>query len=138
MFRPLFHRPPVHPRQIGSNVAPMNVPLIVGTAVAGVGIYTYFMKNGSDKAAGPKSAGGSSSQASKPGPFSSFGFNSLKVQSTEQINHDTKRVRFALPDPDTPSGLSLSSAVLAFSFPGGGWLPCVRPYTPTNDLGTWR
>ena len=35
-------------------------------------------------------------------------FISLPLESSEQVNHDTKRLRFSLPNPDDVSGLSLT------------------------------
>lgn len=69
--------------------------------------------------------------------FSSFGFHTLRLHSTEQVNHDTKRLRFELPDPNVPSGLSPTSALLTVTFPNDRWLPVARPYTPVNDLSMW-
>lgn len=100
----------------------MTTPVAIAAAVAGIGAYALYMNRSS-----------SSSQTAKE-PFSSFGFHQLRLKSSESINHNTKRLRFELPDPNVKSGLSLTSAVLTISFPNGGWIPCVRPYTPTNDL----
>ncbi|KAK0620441.1 hypothetical protein B0T14DRAFT_432144 [Immersiella caudata] len=97
----------------------MSVSVIFAAAAAGVGALVYY------KSAFPPSG--------KP-IFSSFGLRSLKVHSTESISPNTKKLRFELPEGNLPSGLSLSASVLTFSFPGGGWKPCLRPYTPTNDL----
>ena len=62
--------------------------------------------------------------------------HTVRLESAELVNHDTKRLRFALPDPKQPTGLSLTSAVLTISWPRGSWLPTIRPYTPVNDLST--
>ncbi|RYP92499.1 hypothetical protein DL770_001365 [Monosporascus sp. CRB-9-2] len=59
---------------------------------------------------------------------------SVRLESAEPVNHNTKRLRFALPDPNQPTGLSLTSAVLTISWPNGSWLPTIRPYTPINDI----
>ncbi|KAF1965605.1 oxidoreductase NAD-binding domain-containing protein [Bimuria novae-zelandiae CBS 107.79] len=61
-------------------------------------------------------------------------FVSLPLQCSEQVNHDTKRLRFALPHEADVSGLSLTSAVLTMSWPQGRWLPAVRPYTPISAI----
>src|SRR2546429_613165 len=42
-------------------------------------------------------------------------FVSLKLQSAEQVNHNTKRLRFEFPNEDAVSGLSLTCKF----FPGG-------------------
>lgn len=36
------------------------------------------------------------------------GFLSLKLESTENINHNTKKFRFALPESDQTSGLAVA------------------------------
>ncbi|KAJ7068823.1 hypothetical protein C8F01DRAFT_623852 [Mycena amicta] len=74
---------------------------------------------------------------SKP-PFTSIGplsLTRLKLLSSEQISHNTKKLRFALPDPNVRSGLSLTSALVSVSLPPGNgrWTPVFRPYTPTSD-----
>lgn len=67
--------------------------------------------------------------------FESLGFKSLKLDSIEEVNHDTKRFRFALPDGDeSVSGIKLTSALLSMSWPTGRWAPVFRPYTPVSDL----
>ncbi|KAM0325911.1 hypothetical protein ACHAQA_007214 [Verticillium albo-atrum] len=59
-------------------------------------------------------------------------FVSLPLESSEQVNHNTKRLRFRLPNENAVSGLSLTSAVLTMSWPKGRWLPVARPYTPIS------
>ncbi|KAK0643897.1 hypothetical protein B0T16DRAFT_332998 [Cercophora newfieldiana] len=95
---------------------------IIGAGLAGAVAFAYY-----------KVAYASEGPQGKP-IFSSFGPKSLKVHSTELINHNTKKIRFELPDKSQTSGLGLCSSLLTISFPGGGVLPCPRPYTPTNDL----
>lgn len=36
------------------------------------------------------------------------GFISLKLESVEELNHNTKKFRFALPDKDSVSGLQIA------------------------------
>lgn len=116
---------PVRPVLLRSRLVAgsMTTPVAIAAAVAGLGAYAFYMRRSS----------GTSSETAKE-PFASFGFHQLRLQSSELINHNTKRLRFELPDPNVKSGLSLTSAVLTISFPNGGWVPCIRPYTPTNDL----
>lgn len=57
---------------------------------------------------------------------------SLKLQSAEMVNHNTKRLRFEFPDSEATSGLALTQATLALAFPNGGWIPAPRPYTPVS------
>jgi cytochrome-b5 reductase len=47
---------------------------------------------------------GSPERAFKGGPA----FLSLPLESAEQVNHNTKRLRFKLPSPDAVSGLPVS------------------------------
>ena len=37
-----------------------------------------------------------------------FGFQKLTLESVEQVNHNVKRLRFALPESDAVSGLTLN------------------------------
>lgn len=89
------------------------------------------------------------SKASKvfSGPFGP----SLRLESSEMVNHNTKRLRFSFPNPDATSGLSLTcksfhvlprpsvlmkaASVLTVSWPKGRWFPVLRPYTPISALG---
>jgi len=74
------------------------------------------------------------------------GFISLKLESVEDVNHNTKKFRFALPESDQVSGLVIASAILT-KFKGPEMdKPAIRPYTPVSDegrllsrkiLGTW-
>ncbi|KAL3486582.1 hypothetical protein BJX62DRAFT_241812 [Aspergillus germanicus] len=66
--------------------------------------------------------------------FGRLGLVSLRVKSVETVNHNSKRLVFAFPDPRAHSGLQLTSALLTLSRPRGSWLPVIRPYTPINDL----
>ncbi|KAL4973434.1 hypothetical protein BDW66DRAFT_153791 [Aspergillus desertorum] len=98
-------------------------------AVGGMGTYTasnYFTKN--DFAESPNSE-----------PHKVFGrgpaFKSLRLHSSERVNHNTKRLRLELPGGGRSiSGVGLTSALLTFSKPEGSWLPVVRPYTPVSKL----
>lgn len=63
------------------------------------------------------------------------GFISLKLESVEDVNHNTKKFRFALPESDQVSGLVIASAILT-KFKGPDMeKPAIRPYTPVNDEG---
>ncbi|KAF9699702.1 hypothetical protein EKO04_002528 [Ascochyta lentis] len=57
---------------------------------------------------------------------------SLPLESSEQVNHNTKLLRFRLPNDTDVSGLSLTSAVITASWPKGRWFPVARPYTPVS------
>lgn len=97
----------------------MGSPVAIAAAAVGIGAFAWYLRSGAD--------------SNKP-IFSSFGFHTLRLHSTELVNHNVKKLRFELPDASKPSGLPLTSALLTISFPNGGWLPVLRPYTPTNDL----
>lgn len=128
-FRPL----PCHqfaPRRAQA----MTSQVAVAAAVAGIGVLAYLKF--SSAAAPPDAQSDGKSPVVGGANFTTpFGFRTLKLHSTEQLNHNTKRLRFELPDPNQPSGLTLTSALLSLSFPNGGWIPVPRPYTPTNKLG---
>jgi cytochrome-b5 reductase len=98
----------------------MSTTALVAAAAVAVGAYALYRKTTAPPD-GP--------------PFASFGFRTLKLSRAQMVNHDVKRLRFDLGDPQTKSGLTLTSALLTISFPGGGWMPVLRPYTPVNDLG---
>jgi cytochrome-b5 reductase len=66
------------------------------------------------------------------------GYISLRLESIENINHNTKRLRFALPDQNSVSGLHIASALLTKYKGPEMSKPVVRPYTPISDEGTFR
>jgi len=61
------------------------------------------------------------------------GFVSLELKDVETVNHNTKRLRFALPEDDMVSGLHIASAILTKFTPKGAEKPVLRPYTPVSD-----
>jgi len=63
------------------------------------------------------------------------GFISLKLESVEMINHNTKKFRFALPENDQVSGLHVASAILTKYKGPEMEKPVIRPYTPVSDEG---
>jgi cytochrome-b5 reductase len=63
------------------------------------------------------------------------GFISLKLESVENINHNTKKFRFALPEEDAVSGLHIASALLTKYKGPEMEKPVIRPYTPVSDEG---
>ncbi|OTA68673.1 ferredoxin reductase-like protein [Hypoxylon sp. EC38] len=96
----------------------------VAVAGAGVGLYYVYMRNVVHADSGaPRQIFGS-------GPA----FVSLELESTQSVNHNTKRLRFKFPEPDAVSGLTLTSALLTYSWPKGSTFPVLRPYTPINSL----
>jgi cytochrome-b5 reductase len=63
------------------------------------------------------------------------GFISLKLESVENVNHNTKKFRFALPEDDQVSGLHIASAILTKHKGPEMEKPAIRPYTPISDEG---
>ncbi|KXX80081.1 NADH-cytochrome b5 reductase 2 [Madurella mycetomatis] len=61
------------------------------------------------------------------------GFVSLKLEEVEIVNHNSKRLRFRLPEDDMVSGLHVASAILTKFKPLDAEKPVVRPYTPISD-----
>ncbi|KAL4920055.1 hypothetical protein BDW62DRAFT_177500 [Aspergillus aurantiobrunneus] len=111
----------------------LNRRLVVNTltiiTVGGIGTYaasTYFSRS-----AFAESPNAEPQKVFGRGPA----FKSLRLHSSENVNHNTKRLRFQLPGGEnSQSGLGLTSALLTFSKPEGSWLPVVRPYTPVSKL----
>ena len=86
--------------------------------------------------------GGSAPQSSSDDKYSSSGkaftggdqgFISLKLESVEKINHNTKKFRFSLPNSSDVSGLQIASALLTKYKSPEMEKPVIRPYTPTSD-----
>lgn len=44
--------------------------------------------------------------------FGGFGFTTLRLKSSEAVNHNTKRLVFEFPDKNAKSGLSLTCALV--------------------------
>lgn len=63
------------------------------------------------------------------------GWVSLKLSDIELVNHNTKRLRFELPEPDNVSGLHVASAVLTKYKGPNDEKATLRPYTPISDEG---
>jgi cytochrome-b5 reductase len=63
------------------------------------------------------------------------GWFRLKLESIENVNHNTKKFRFALPEEDQVSGLQVASALLTKYKGPEMEKPAIRPYTPVNDEG---
>ncbi|KAH7208542.1 hypothetical protein DER44DRAFT_862855 [Fusarium oxysporum] len=61
------------------------------------------------------------------------GFLSLQLADVETVNHNTKRLRFKLPEPDQVSGLTVASAIFAKYEAPEDKRPILRPYTPIEE-----
>jgi cytochrome-b5 reductase len=64
------------------------------------------------------------------------GFISLKLESVETVNDNTKKLRFQLPEKDQVSGLRVASALLTKYQAPDMEKPVIRPYTPVSDEGS--
>ncbi|KAK0669447.1 hypothetical protein QBC41DRAFT_109174 [Cercophora samala] len=64
------------------------------------------------------------------------GFLSLKLEEVEILNHNSKRLRFRLPEDDMVSGLPVASAILTKFKPVDAEKAVLRPYTPISDEDT--
>ncbi|KAI9645856.1 hypothetical protein NHQ30_005292 [Ciborinia camelliae] len=62
------------------------------------------------------------------------GFTSLKLISAQDVNHNTKRLRFEVPDANSLGTFKLCSVLLTFHKPTDALLPVIRPYTPIQDF----
>lgn len=121
------------PKAGGSNAAIYSAALAV---LAGGGYYFYSQGDNPQKVA----AAADKAKAGGAQPKSAFlggdqGFISLKLESVENINHNTKKLRFALPEKDQVSGLHVASAFLTKYKGPESEKPVIRPYTPVSDEG---
>jgi cytochrome-b5 reductase len=120
-----------------------NAALYVAGA-AGVGglAYYYFGKGSGAKQVeeDPKLSAAANAATGVPTDKKAFtegdqGFIPLKLETVEDVNHNTKRFRFKLPEDDMVSGLVVASAILTKFKPEGAEKPIIRPYTPISDEG---
>ncbi|KAL4909649.1 hypothetical protein BDW74DRAFT_173144 [Aspergillus multicolor] len=98
--------------------------------IASLGAYTsqkYLIGQAHAEAPEPETS-------APPVMFRGFRPASLRVQSVETLNHNTKRLRFEYPDKSWASGLHLTSSLLTICWPQESWLPAIRPYTPVSSL----
>ena len=61
------------------------------------------------------------------------GFTEMKLKSSEQVNHNVKKLTFSLPAEDNVTGISAITSLLTRHTPEGGFIPVFRPYTPVSD-----
>ncbi|GAB0146587.1 NADH-cytochrome b5 reductase [Epichloe bromicola] len=98
-----------------------------GAVVAGAGYY-YF--SGSPSVAAKVKEAVPAKPAFTGGDQ---GFVSLKLADIENVNHNTKRLRFELPESDMVSGLHVASAILTKYKGPEDEKAILRPYTPISD-----
>ncbi|KAI9682223.1 MAG: NADH-cytochrome b5 reductase [Caeruleum heppii] len=126
-----------------------SVPIYAGlAAVAGLGGYYYLSRTGqagNAAQAGFGAPASSKEESTVPNsvekPSAAFtggdqGWIDLKLESSEEINHNTRRLRFALPDTENISGLHIASAILTKYKGPEQEKPTIRPYTPVSDEDT--
>ncbi|KXH67850.1 oxidoreductase NAD-binding domain-containing protein [Colletotrichum salicis] len=117
-----------------------NTALYAGGAAAVAGGAYYFLAGGSSASAAQK-AEAKVKEAVGAAPKKALtggdqGFVSLKLEDTEIINHNTKKLRFKLPEDDMVSGLDVASAILTKYKGPEDEKATLRPYTPTSDEDT--
>ncbi|KAH0844098.1 hypothetical protein AYO21_02147 [Fonsecaea monophora] len=60
------------------------------------------------------------------------GFTELKLEKAEMVNHNVKKLTFALPDDSSITGVPPVTSLLTRHTPEGAWVPVFRPYTPVS------
>ncbi|RFU75146.1 nadh-cytochrome b5 reductase 2 [Trichoderma arundinaceum] len=109
--------------------------LLYGAGAVGLGGAAYYFLGGSSAAG---KAENKAKEALGVAPKAAFtggdqGFLSLKLAEVEDVNHNTKRLRFELPEKDQVSGLHIASAVLTKFKSPNAEKATLRPYTPISD-----
>ena len=61
------------------------------------------------------------------------GFTPLTLQSSVMVNHNVKKLTFALPTPQTITGNAPITSLLSKHTPADSWIPVIRPYTPISS-----
>ncbi|KAL9089253.1 MAG: hypothetical protein Q9165_005821 [Trypethelium subeluteriae] len=100
-----------------------NTLLYTAVGASAVGLGYYFLSGTAKSEAPPSTEERKQPSAEIKEPNAAFkggdqGFISLKLDNVENINHNTKKFRFSLPEEDDVSGLKIAYE---------------RPYTPTSD-----
>ncbi|MCJ1286821.1 Urease [Xylographa opegraphella] len=129
----------------GSSAGSSNTLLYSGVAAAAAAAGGYYYYSGSSGAVKSGRSRENAVSTSEPktiepsGPQSKTftggdqGWIDLKLKNVEVINHNTKKLRFALNSDDDVSGLQIASALLTKYKGPEMEKPVVRPYTPTSD-----
>ena len=115
----------------------------ITAAALGGGGYYYYQRTRPETIAPPSNEERKTVPASSPASASApqgaaftggeQGFIDLKLESVEELNHNTKKFRFALPNKDDVSGLQIASALIT-KYKGPEMdKPVIRPYTPVSD-----
>ncbi|KAF2155269.1 ferredoxin reductase-like protein [Myriangium duriaei CBS 260.36] len=121
----------------GAPKSSSNAALIGGVAAAAsVGGYFYLNQADAKAVTNAVKEKADLSTAKKTFTGGDQGFVSLKLESSELVNHNTKKLRFSLGDDDAVSGLSVASALITKYKGPEMEKPVIRPYTPTSDEDT--
>jgi cytochrome-b5 reductase len=111
----------------------------VGAGVLGGGYYamnrTSFAEQPASKEEEGNVAGKTSSSNKKTFTGGDQGFVSLVLEESEIVNHNTRKLRFKLPEEDMTSGLGVASALITKYKGPEMEKPVIRPYTPVSDEG---
>ncbi|GAM83106.1 hypothetical protein ANO11243_010920 [Dothideomycetidae sp. 11243] len=111
-----------------------NAAIYGGLAVAaGVGGYFYLNQSEAKQLASAAQQKVSTGPSKKIFTGGDQGFVSLKLDSVENINHNTKKFRFSLGDEEAISGVSVASALITKYKGLEMEKPVIRPYTPVSD-----
>lgn len=104
----------------------------IAAAAAGAGGYYYSTQSGSAEI--KKAVHKVEEKVLPPAkPTFTGDWVSLKLEKVEDVNHNTKKLTFLLPDEDHVSGLKVASALLARYKGPGKEKFVIRPYTPISD-----
>lgn len=109
----------------GSNA----IAYLLGAAGIGGGVYYYY----GGTPAGKNVAAATAKKALTGGEQ---GWVPLKLEAVDEVNHNTKKFRFKLPEDNMVSGLEIASAILTKHKAEDAEKPTIRPYTPISDEGT--
>jgi len=60
-------------------------------------------------------------------------FKAFKLMEVYEVNHNTRKYRFSLDDPNQKLGLTVASCLVVSAPIGKNGEPEVRPYTPVSD-----
>lgn len=109
---------------------------LLGTGIgAGLGYYWKVTRETKAKESAVSNPAPSSLvSANKAFTGGDQGFFDLKLDSVEELSHNTKKFRFALPNPDDVSGLNVASALLTKYKGPEMEKPVIRPYTPVSHV----
>lgn len=123
-----------------SGAAGSSNALLYGAGAVGVLGAGYYFLSGSSSASKAedkvKEAIGVAPKAALTG--GDQGWVSLKLSEAEDVNHNTKRLRFELPEKDQVSGVHIASAILTKFKGPNDEKATLRPYTPISDEGELR